>query len=226
MKASRTKNNYVGQKFGSLTVTKQYYLNDKGSLKVDYQCECGNILIGREFSKVRRQKMCRKCKSSNRFKILPFGETSFNLLYSSYIRSAKKRGLCFELSREEFRFFTKQKCIYCGSIPQSVTRPNSVGGGYVYNGIDRKDSDKGYILRNCVPCCSQCNYSKLKYSVQKFLSHIEKIHQYQSKSIEELNTLNTRIESLRKAVDWAKQSPRTIKTSEVLEMAEFFVEHK
>jgi hypothetical protein len=223
VQSSRTKNNYVGRKFGSLTVLQQYYSDNQGPLKVDYRCDCGEILTNRPFSKVKRQKMCRKCKSTNRYKILPFGETSFNLLYSSYIKSAKERGLNFNLSKQEFRFLTKQKCLYCGDLPHSVIRPNSIGGAYVYNGIDRKDNSKGYARDNCVPACKTCNYAKLKSSVDDFLDHVKKIYEYQFPANEELDKMNRRVEALRKAVVFTRQTPdKKVSLEELVSVAESF----
>ena len=46
-------------------------------------------------------------------------------------------------------------------------------------GIDRVDSNKFYDIDNCVPCCEECNKMKLNMTTDKFLGHIEKIHNYQ-----------------------------------------------
>jgi hypothetical protein len=43
-----------------------------------------------------------------------------------------------------------------------------------YNGIDRVDNEKGYLVENCVPCCFTCN--SLKKSVTK--SIIEKAYKF------------------------------------------------
>ena len=146
---------------------------------VDYICDCGFKKYNQSFSGVRRRKMCILCKKQNKFKILPNSNTSFNLLYSSYIKGAKRRSLEFKLSKEIFREFTKQNCFYCGSPPNTTMRPNSAGGGYIYNGIDRKDSNIGYIIENCVSCCKTCNYAKLKMTDDDFINHVKKIYEYQ-----------------------------------------------
>ena len=41
------------------------------------------------------------------------------------------------------------------------------------NGIDRINSDKGYTIDNCVPCCAQCNHMKLDYTTEEFLTKIK-----------------------------------------------------
>lgn len=44
------------------------------------------------------------------------------------------------------------------------------------NGIDRVDSNKGYHIDNCVPCCTSCNYAKHKLSQKEFYDKIKKIY--------------------------------------------------
>ena len=47
------------------------------------------------------------------------------------------------------------------------------------NGIDRIDSTQGYELINSVPCCTICNRMKLDHSKMDFLTHIQKILNFQ-----------------------------------------------
>jgi hypothetical protein len=148
---------------------------------VDYICDCGYEKLKQPFSGVKRRKMCILCKKQNKFKILPNSDTSFNLLYGSYIKSAKNRALKFELTKEKFKELTKQNCFYCGTSPNTTIKPKSPGGGYTYNGIDRVDNNKGYILENSVSCCKMCNYFKMSLPVNEFLTHIRKIHEHQTK---------------------------------------------
>lgn len=41
-------------------------------------------------------------------------------------------------------------------------------GQFLFNGIDRIDSLKGYILENVVTCCYQCNYAKSDLDIEEF----------------------------------------------------------
>lgn len=45
----------------------------------------------------------------------------------------------------------------------------------VANGIDRKDSNVGYIFENCVTCCSTCNRAKGKLTEEEFVSMCQKV---------------------------------------------------
>lgn len=176
---SLKKNKYVGMKFGSLTIIKQY--NDISScgskvIKIDYKCDCGYIGINKRIGSVKRQKICLSCKRKNKFKILLNGETAFNTLFSNYKKSTKLRGYLFDLTEEEFRKFTKQRCFYCGREPDKVMKTNRCNGEYLYNGIDRMDNTKGYSLENSVPCCKFCNLTKNDTPFIEFINWIRTVY--------------------------------------------------
>ena len=97
-----------------------------------------------------------------------------NLLWN-YCNGAKKRGLSFELTREQFGDLTKQDCWYCGAKPAQKASSNEVKDFYLYNGIDRVENDKGYIFANCVPCCGRCNRMKSNLSAEDFINQTKKI---------------------------------------------------
>jgi hypothetical protein len=75
-------------------------------------------------------------------------------LYSSYLSNCRRRNVFWGLSLEEFVKITSQNCVYCGR------KPSQVRGTYTYNGIDRKDNDRGYTVKNSLPCCKTCNSVK------------------------------------------------------------------
>ena len=93
---------------------------------------------------------------------------AFNDILYMYMRRAKKKGLTFELSEKQFRELTSSDCHYCNRKPsQNSNRKQSASPhnmrfkvDYIYNGIDRMNSDIGYISSNCVPCCGDCNAIK------------------------------------------------------------------
>jgi hypothetical protein len=87
-----------------------------------------------------------------------------------YRRNARYRGVPFELTLAQFYCLTKEKCFYCGSPPLNFIRK------YIHNGVDRVDSDKGYIIGNVVPCCKRCNISKSSMTVENFKKHVDLIY--------------------------------------------------
>ena len=107
-----------------------------------------------------------------------YGEASFRDVLRIYKRNAKDRMVSFELTTEEFAELTKKNCYYCGAEPAKVNHPTRNYGPYIYNGIDRVDNTKGYILENCVTCCMTCNKMKVRLDINNFLDHIRKINKH------------------------------------------------
>lgn len=105
---------------------------------------------------------------------LPLGVALTKDLYSSYARGANNRGLSFKLTIDEFKSFIDKDCHYCGVPPSSVRKRK--GGTLIYNGIDRMDPKIGYVLDNCVPCCSKCNYMKSDMTKEEFMSQVAAIY--------------------------------------------------
>lgn len=107
---------------------------------------------------------------------------ALNIFLSTYKSRAKRDNINYNLTITEFKLLINQNCDYCGSIPK--TRQLKYGRhNKVYNlncnGIDRVNSDIGYILENCVSCCKLCNFFKLNHSKIEFLDQIKKIYEFQ-----------------------------------------------
>jgi hypothetical protein len=148
---------------------------------VEYQCDdCGSIhtvhysdLAYRKNSRFKKngETLCIYCSnhrnSGQNNPQYKHGEQR----YSEYRSNARNRGIEFKLSVEEFKNIVKQPCHYCGGF-SSEWNKNSRG-----NGIDRKNSDIGYIYENCVPCCSKCNFVKNNTPYDKFLIYIRRLYE-------------------------------------------------
>ena len=107
---------------------------------------------------------------------LPKGEAAFNTIYSKYKYGAKKRNLEFELEEEKFRELVTDNCYYCNSIPKTIEPALGYRNGeFVYNGIDRVDNNKGYLVDNCVTCCKICNIMKHILTQEEFIEHVNNI---------------------------------------------------
>lgn len=177
----RTK--YVGKKFGKLTVVRDIGVIDRNGQKNTFyecKCDCGNtknICISNLSGGIQ------SCGCSpNRWHNAP-GQGWFNVYYSRYKSSAKKRNIQFLLTKEDFSKIIFEDCYYCSEPPKKRVWNLSkkiFREVIPCNGIDRVDSDKHYSLDNCVPCCDICNMMKLDSNVDTFLSHIEKIHDFQN----------------------------------------------
>jgi len=119
----------------------------------------------------------------------PKGIATRNMIISRYRHAAKQRGLVWELTVEQFVVVTQQNCHYCGAPPTERDyvyhsnlrqREQRYNGGWVCNGIDRKDNAVGYALENCLPCCKTCNLSKRDMGYDEFMLYLEKVVRFQT----------------------------------------------
>lgn len=78
---------------------------------------------------------------------------------------ALRRGLKFEITKENFVIIALKNCFYC-AVESTITAPN---------GLDRLDSSKNYVLDNVVSCCKFCNFGKNTQSVQEYVERCNKI---------------------------------------------------
>lgn len=157
-------------KTGKLTILKDTNNRTRGGLVIWLcRCDCGNE---KELSSSQLKTM-KSCGCETKYKR---GEASFNLVLKAYLNGAKGRNLDFDLTIEEFKIITKQDCYYCGCKPSNIMDNKNHTGKYIYNGIDRIDSSKGYTIENCVPCCTQCNRAKSNYSLNEFITWIERVY--------------------------------------------------
>jgi hypothetical protein len=98
---------------------------------------------------------CSKCKIT---------DPPREYLHSTYKKSARVRGIEFNLSKQQVTDLVSKNCHYCDEM-------NDKG----VNGIDRIDNDIGYIIDNSVPCCTVCNYMKGELSKANFIGYCKNI---------------------------------------------------
>jgi hypothetical protein len=103
-------------------------------------------------------------------------------VFSPIISSAKKiyydRYKDDDLSFDDFYTLSQQQCYYCGIKPKqkynkflssSESSENSRSNGtFIYNGLDRVDSNLPHTKSNLVPCCKFCNYAKHNKTIKEF----------------------------------------------------------
>jgi hypothetical protein len=138
-------------------------------------CSCGKTRIVRQ-SRLRRGEvtMCAGCarkqasiRGGATRKMFTDDEMLICNKRSEYKCNAKRRGLVFALTQEDFRLIVSNPCRYCGTA-------NNIG-------IDRVDNAIGYTLKNSSPCCDRCNFAKRDMTESDFLNLVECIHAYQSR---------------------------------------------
>jgi hypothetical protein len=92
----------------------------------------------------------------------------------NYKRRARQHGLAWSLTSEEFFVLTARPCEYCDSPPQQVHQAH-YSSEHRYNGLDRIDNGRGYLVDNVVPCCFVCNQMKGTMAQDAFLEQSRRI---------------------------------------------------
>lgn len=189
--SARVQQTVTDRRFAHITVTGEGFVRrtPSGSRKrvVPVRCDCGfefetqlNNLVSNNTSqcwkcgvKVRAQKARKRRR--------PDGEVNRDQAMQAYRRAAKKRGLLFELSLDDFLGLTQQRCHYCGLPPSNRYHLKDKNGGsrngsaFIYSGIDRVDPSIGYNTSNCVSCCRTCNVAKSDMTQSEFFAWIQRV---------------------------------------------------
>ena len=164
----------VGKRFGNLLVIER---NRRKGVRGAYwlcACDCGKktSACGGHL----RDGTRKSCGCIQYSRVIP---SSIRLIMSWYIAKSKARGREFSLNLEEFSRLIQGNCYYCNIGPSSERRSQKTKKVvFLYNGIDRIDSSKGYTVDNCVTACRYCNQAKSNLTLQEFKDHIERIYKW------------------------------------------------
>lgn len=180
----------IGEKYWRLLCLSEAGVNKRNKKLYLFKCDCGNeykglgtwVRMGRAkscgclFAEYAKSESAMSLRRKNA-KLLqkPAGISARNAAYSAYKDRARRANLNFLLTIEEFEKLTQMNCAYCSSPPSNICGTERKGR-YIYNGLDRVDSKKGYELSNCKPCCKKCNWAKSDMTLYDFTLHIKKIY--------------------------------------------------
>lgn len=156
----------TGNRYGRLQVIERAGMQENGDATWLCICDCGESVEVRGTSL--RQGKVKSCGCLHSEQKLAEGEAAFNNVFLSYQRSAKRRGISWQITREQARRLFQEECYYCGALPGNVHQNPTLNGDYQYNGIDRVDNEAGYSIENVVACCKFCNYAKADRTVEEF----------------------------------------------------------
>lgn len=180
------KNNLLNRQFGRLTVLERSESINKRSAWLCL-CSCGNKkIIKAEYLLRGHTKSCgclNQEKRSGRAKTM----YSVSIKYSPIESNARTvwRKTYKDIKFEDFYRISQMDCYYCGLEPSnkckdglhdkksSEIRKEAV---FVYNGLDRVNSEEGHSIDNVVPCCWPCNYAKRDRTISQFTDWIIKIY--------------------------------------------------
>ena len=116
---------------------KQYYEQNKESIKQYYE-----------------QNKERIKERNKQYRRTPSGR------FCDYKGNAKRRGIEFHLTEEQFESFWQKPCEYCGAEIETI-------------GLDRLDSDGHYTIDNVVSCCWSCNKSKGRKTLEEWKKDLD-----------------------------------------------------
>jgi hypothetical protein len=172
----------TGNKYGKLTVIEKAPIDHKANCAVWFcTCDCGNTAIVR--GKVLRAGEANSCGclKSNGWGAnkKPVGEAALHALIRNMKRNASVRNLPWNLTKSQVRTLIKQNCFYCGIPPCQEAKAPTYNGSYIYNGLDRVNNTKGYMMSNIVTCCWNCNKIKTDKTKDEFLNLIKRIYEHQ-----------------------------------------------
>lgn len=110
--------------------------------------------------------VCRRNKDCDVYKKNPIKAKEYGASikgrYSKYKTTAKIFDREFNISIEEFSTFWDKPCHYCKDPIAGI-------------GLDRIDSNIGYIIENIVSCCYTCNRMKMNLTNEFWFNHMKKI---------------------------------------------------
>lgn len=106
-------------------------------------------------------------------------ESGLRWLISFHKGRAKRDHREFDLSDELLTQLFAGSCFLCGAKPANRVQRTPRHEVFLYSGIDRVDSSKGYVPDNVRSCCWNCNRMKGALSDDQFLSHIKAILKHQ-----------------------------------------------
>ena len=183
--------NLVGRRFIRLVVLEEAEKKARQTHRMwKCQCDCGNITIVSQTHLLSGHTTSCGCLRVDHTAVPDAGLRS---LMQRYKNGASKRGIEWTLTKEQFKTLTSSPCYYTGRLPrkehrcfgvlwrEARNRPPREGGVYVFNGIDRLDSTKGYTVENCVTACAEANLAKQSLSHDEFLDLCREVAQHHPK---------------------------------------------
>lgn len=155
---------FTGVVFGNLRVlgVHRQHPTSKG-LVYDCICSCDVKKLCKHFDL--KHGRAKSCGCSRWVPRVSKSHRAAVVSYHKYKNKAWARDLPFELTPAEFEKLVMAPCHYCGTLPEVVA------------GVDRKNSDLGYIKGNILPCCGQCNFAKSDTTYEEFLSWIRRVYE-------------------------------------------------
>ena len=151
------------------------------------ECSCGKqrkirnyewLKLLNNITNSRTNAQCKECKIKKYWENFS-DKDNFKSLFKILKTSCKRINRECTINFKTAKSLYSSNCYYCNKLP-SNTFINSTNKEKrtKYSGIDRIDSDKGYIKGNVVSCCKQCNIAKNNLNQLDFFKLVENIYRY------------------------------------------------
>lgn len=170
-----------GDKFNRLTALGFDHTGKHFRKYYSFKCDCGctKVILGSGVVSGNTKSCGCFGHEVRKAKLLPNNRGVISHLILQYKRHAARRRLQFDLGYDEFAQIIKQPCHYCG-LPPSNNKITKNCAGFLYSGIDRIDSARGYTSGNVVAACAQCNKAKRDLGYDEFLSWVRRVYTHQA----------------------------------------------
>lgn len=180
--------NLIGQKFARLLVLEKVDGEKRTTFKC--LCDCGKEKnIRAENLKDGSTKSC-GClndeKRSERASLFGINNREFHPRITTARKVFQRRYSDGNLKFEDFLILTQKSCHYCNSEPNNLANAAKddlkasvyakENGDFIYNGLDRVDSNLPHDLENLVPCCKLCNFAKRDLPLKEFEQWVKNIY--------------------------------------------------
>lgn len=176
----------TGQRFNSVEVLKLSPKTDGIHAKYWCRCDCGKEFEA--FGTNLKRGLTASCGCSRKVphnRIEDRERVVLNCLYSRMPRRHNKigSGEIFDLDKETFYKLSDSDCFYCGCKPSNKEKDTArhVDGERLvikYQGLDRIDSNRGYLKSNVIPCCAKCNKAKNDMTYIEFSNWIKRVYDH------------------------------------------------
>lgn len=200
----KLRNKIIGKKAGRLTVVGY---SDKTTKKGEHylicDCECGTkgklFLKSALFNKNQYNTVSCGCYLREGLHVKDRTKIDRTKHIQEYLYGKLKfrhRKLGFSLdtiiSFSEFCTLIEKECYYCGLYKTNLSKDtvskkivnNKIqfepvtNNEYRHNGIDRIDSNMGYVKNNVVTCCKYCNIAKSSMTQEEFYFWVESVYKF------------------------------------------------
>jgi hypothetical protein len=182
-----------GQRFGRLTAIREDGRTEGKSVIWLCICDCGESRwISRYTLESGHTRSCGCYRSDVMVEVMSARMPPYQHILNRVRDGAMKRGFEFDLSLAFYQSLVGENCHYCSSPLLWTSRRNDKQKGTSAHNLDRKDSSKGYIESNVVPCCGACNWLKsdvISYDEMRWIGKARQAYRERANGIVEVKVI-------------------------------------